>query len=516
MKRYCYIAALAITLYSLVFTGAGKYIRVTESRASGNNPVVRVAFTARDPAIELEEIEIASMVDHVTRQTLGEDRWSALCKPGDRVVIKVNLVGPHRGAEGEKGVGIITDARVVRAVAAGVRQAIGPDGDIIVTDTVFYRHENPSLKNEPTSFFHATGYDTDGDTFLDGGSKARLVNAESYGEDRRFPTTVQEPVLGKTAIWLPDFMRPPEEPSASGEYSDVVIYLPVFKSHGFTGITGALKLGYGLRSGKNLPGDSGRSKHSGYGWGTGNKQLLLDYLCAQMKARPCDFVLLDALTANRKGPLNISELSINRKTDWIRTNALFASTDPVAMDTVETLFAGYDPSSIELLATAASDGLGTDTIANIVITGGNAFGKHRARVSECYPPKASFFRKATYGKGSGSWPLDDGWGGAKIRVDLKSPEFESISLCEEKEESLKIRWKATDPGYGKNGIVRADLVCGEQIINSVQNDANESSFVFSPKTDRSYRLLLWDASLNATEHVFHPDNNLTQPAEENQ
>lgn len=502
MKRYRYYIALFITICSVIYCGAGRYVRLAGNATTNKDEISSVGFTCRDTFGPLSSEAICEMVDEVVVQILGPNKWKILCKTGDRVVIKVNLVGPHRGKKGEKGVAIITDYRVVQAVAQGVRDAIGPQGDIIVTDTLFYNDENPSLPQKTTSFYHATGYDKDGDGILDGSSGARLVNAESYQEDRRFLTIVHTSVLGKTSIWLPDFMRRPQDASKTGEYADVIIYLPVFKSHGFTGITGALKLGYGLRSESSLPGDTGRYKHSGYGWGTGNKQLLLDYLCAQFKTRPCDFILLDALTANRKGPLNLSEMDIERGTDWIRTNALFASKDPVALDTVSSLFAGYDPESIALLANAAADGLGTNEPERIRINGASLFSNHRAAIAAQYPPKKSFSGKLKYGNTPGSWPLQDGWGGAKIKIDLEPPIIETVSFKETTTDSVQVVWKATD----KSDIIRVDLFCNDTPIETTRENTSTGSFNFVQDNKKSYCMVFWDSSLNASEYILYPVN----------
>lgn len=469
------------------FVASSKAVRILAyaSAADDRQDLSRVGFSAVPLDREAGEAEIASMVRDCVGQTLGPGGWSSLCAPGDRVLIKVNMVGPHRGSSGEKGKAIITDPRVVREVAARVREAVGDSGSILVTDTLFYEDADPSSKKETTSFYHA-GYDGDADGTLDGGSRARLVNAESYGRDRRFETVIPEPTLGKVSIWLPDFMRTRDNPSASGEWSDLVIYIPVFKSHGFTGITGALKLGYGLRTGGSLPGDSGRSNHSGYGWGTGNKQLLIEYLCAQLWARPCEFVIVDALTANRKGPLNGSEVVLGKRTDWIRTNAVLASKDPVAVDLALTLLAGYDPESIGLLRSAAADGLGENRPSHVEIAGGEAFGRHRRAISAAYPQEPGKKNKER------TWPLHDGWGGARVRADIEPPTIASISTAPDGDRFI-IDYKIEDPG--KRKLARVDLVRGQTVLESAFESGGQGRFsVADPK---GLALVAWDDSLNA-------------------
>lgn len=494
--RFAIGAGAAIA--SLVFAGAARFSRLAaEPSAASGDALSLVAFARLEP--NPGEAEIDSMLKSVVRESLGERGWSALVKPDDRVVIKVNLVGPHRGATGLKGKAIDTDPVLVKAVARAIRYEIGDAGDIVVTDALFYAGTNPSDPAKATSFYRS-GYDDDGDGILDGGSRARLVNADSYGKDRRFLTVVDEPVLGKTSVWLPDFMRPRESPSASGECSDVVVYLPVFKSHGFTGITGALKLSYGLRTEGRIGDDFGRAGHSGYGWGTGNKDLLVDYLCAQSRARKCDFVVMDCLTANRKGPLNGSELNVAAPADWIATDALLASRDPVAIDTVECLLAGYDPDSIALLAAAARDGLGESRVSRVFVTGAETFGEHRARIAARYAP----IKRA--GKERRTWPLEDGWGGARVRTDVEPPAFSGIEATPMPGGRIRVGYAAVDSGKGATGIVRVDLLVDGTLVSSILESPASGFFELAPRAalaasaDNGSRveLVAWDGALNAT------------------
>ncbi len=173
-------------------------------------------------------------------------------------------------------------------------------------------------------------------------------------------------------------MRTKEQAVKSGsdtnEYCDILIGLPVFKSHGITGITGALKLHYGFRPFQASEGDTGRWGHSGLYWdmtGMHKKQNLLDYLCAQHKVREYDFILMDCLTGNRRGPTNptggITSLDYAQPVDYIMTHAILSSRDPVSIDTAEALLAGYDPDSIGLLETGNRSGLGNSNPGFILI-----------------------------------------------------------------------------------------------------------------------------------------------------
>ncbi len=293
---------------------------------------------------EPDDEEVKKMIDDAIYQVLGSEGLSSIIKKGDKVVIKVNNVGPYIGKTGEKGRGIITDPRITRYMAEKVRDIVGFEetADVKVVDALFYAEKNPSSKFNKTSFYSARlersndnniYYDKDCDGYLDGTSKAQLVNLDSYGLNERFLVQVKDDQQNYINVWMPDFMRTKEIAKRSGlftnEYCDELIGLPIFKSHGIAGITGALKLHYGFRPFQSSEGDTGRWGHSGLYWdiaGMHKKQNLLNYLCAQHKVREYDFILMDCLTGNRRGPLNpdggISTVNESQAVDYILVHAL--------------------------------------------------------------------------------------------------------------------------------------------------------------------------------------------------
>lgn len=173
------------------------------SEVYANTPVKRsippnaslsvVGFSSMDK--EPTDDEVHELVDDAIKQVLGPRGLSEIIKPGDKVVIKVNIVGPSTGLPGEKGRGIISDPRIVRYVAEEVRKVIGFNGtaDLKVIDAAFRADKNPSDKNNSHSFYYArlerTGndtvdlgdicYDYDADGILDGSSAAKIVNLDS-------------------------------------------------------------------------------------------------------------------------------------------------------------------------------------------------------------------------------------------------------------------------------------------------------------------------------------------------
>jgi uncharacterized protein (DUF362 family) len=460
------------------------------------------------------------MIDEVIDQVLGSEGLAAIIKPGNKVVIKVNLVGPSQGKTGEQGRGIITDPRIVRYVAEKVRTIIGFEGesDLKVVDGVFYRDPNPSLKSVPTSFYWGrlernnddqvdeadVCYDLDADGILDGTSQARLVNLDSLDETQRFTTRIKVNSSEDYIVCLPKFLRTRQEAADSGndvaEYCDVLIGLPIFKSHGLCGITGAIKLHYGFRSFWEINGDTGKYQHNGLLlWDVVNtiqyKPNLLNYLCAEHLVRSYDLVIMDCLTGNRRGPQTPGEPSLYmpEPVDYILTNALLASRDSVAIDTVETLFAGYDPQSVSLLAVAAQNHLGTNLPQLIDLIGQDAFGKHRQALYNLYHPLDRY-------------PFQDGWGQARIQenlnstytVDVKEPVLNG-------EKIYYFEYQVQDQSGMASGLARAELwINNKRIAYHHQGNLAQGRFMvdLAPYLENlqsnSFYVVIWDQLFNCS------------------
>jgi len=372
------------------------------------------------------------MVDRVIYELYGEKGLAAIKKTGYKVIIKVNLVAPSSGLRDEKGRSIITDPRIVRYVAEKVREIIGFDGnaDLKVVDAVFSKDPNPSAKWNLGSFHWArlerTGdnlvnpedfcYDYNADGILDGKSKATLVNLDSIGEEGRIQYEVKLANGRIVKVAFPKMFRTSEQAHGSNEYCDVLISIPVLKSHGLVGMTGTIKLHYGIRSLYGVYEDLGRFGHDGLYYdetGVHNKHYLYDCLCAQHLIHPNDLIIMDCLTGNRTGPtlpvasIGYSEYS-DTPADYILTNAIMASTDSVAIDTVATALAGYQQESIKLLDVAAQNGLGTNDPSRILLTGYSNFKVHRQSLYDKYHPQDKY-------------PFMDGWGGAKVLDSVDAP-----------------------------------------------------------------------------------------------
>ena len=367
----------------------------------------------REATNQISDQEVLDMVDKVIFQTLGPKGLKQIIRAYDRVTIKVNLVGAHQGARGEKGRAIITDPRIVRYAAEKIRNIIGPKGVLRVVGTTHYHHKNPSLKEEETSFYWAklgrsgnnainpdidVCYDGNADGILDGNSNAQLINLDSLGENERFIQTISLYDGTQVDVAFPKFLRTREEAWHAGEpneYTDVFIGLPTFKTHGLMGMTGGLKLHYGIRSMYGVFSDAGRHGHNGlyfdeHGTVQG-RQHLSDYICAQHLVRSYDYTILDALTLNLQGPtlpigFIANSANNDQPADYIITNCVMASLDPVALDVAATNLMGFNVESIPLLEDAKKNGTGETDPAYIRIHRDRAFSRARLHFLNQYGP----------------------------------------------------------------------------------------------------------------------------------
>ncbi len=472
----------------------------------------------------------------------------AIIKKGDKVVIKVNLIGPGEGSHGQKGRGLITDPRIVRYIAEKVRDIIGWDdpASVIVADALFNGNPNPSLKDRQLSPGRKSFYlarlerhgddpydkvdpadfclDYNADGILDGSSGAVLVNLDSIGPERRFLTVVKEPTLGETKVYLPNILRTKEQANGDKEYCDVLIGLPVLKSHIVMGLTGALKLHYGFRRITPVGHENGgRSEHSGFNL-TGNADRLGEYLSAQHQVRTYDFVLMDAITGNRRGPQSLRyDEGFDNPVDYILVNSLLASTDPVAIDTVAALLVGYKPESIPASKIAAMNHVGIFWPEWIRLEGLDAFTKYRQFLLKEYNPEK--MRVKYEGRINellykwnghdinpwmpennigvfGSYPFAE-WGMARNLESFDYKAFDSASLQVSKENNNLYQWKYSISGEGRKEkeVARVDfLVNGNPVgfhVKSKWDDVYEDD-LSGFHGIVTCQLAAWDYRLNCT------------------
>lgn len=234
-----------------------------------------------------------------------------------RVWVKPNLLGPYPPEAG-----VTTDPELIRAVVRGLR----------ARGAVPFVHDNPggSLTRNVETYLARTGViEASEGTF-----RTSTARPERLAIRSRFVSDV--PVSHLIAE------------------SDVILNLPVFKTHALTMLTGAVKNLFGL-----IPGGHKSYLHRVCSNPLDFAELLVDIYAAV----PVPVLnIMDALRGmdGQNGPSGGRVLAIGK---------LLASTSPVALDTVMALMAGAQPSDVPMLRIAGERGLGPVRHEEISIVG---------------------------------------------------------------------------------------------------------------------------------------------------
>lgn len=476
---------------------------------------------------EPDQAEIEALVDEALEGALGPRGLRALVNPGDKVVIKVNIVEPLFGLNTERGRAIITDPRVARYVAEKVRAIIGTGGtaDLKVVDACFTDDPDPSSTQDGQhgfryAYYERTGnrdmdegdvcYDYDRDGILDGASNATLVNSDAYLEADRFITRVTEPDLGAIDIQMPKFLRTKEQALAAGEpddYCDVHINIAPLKTHRGPGLTVAIKNIYGYAIQQPYSAPNTRYWHGGAQLSGSlpnqymrNGHLLDQYLSAHHQARGFDLTIVDAIASNRRGPTD-PHFSRGLPVDYILSNAILACTDSVAIDTACALFIGYDPESIEMIERCRKDGIGVSDPARIRFAGLDKLTRHRDWMLETYgsTPEPEFYSQT----GEMLYPFPAGHGDTLKFEDFDEPENVTLSQpAHDDGTTYTFTVHATENQRSDSGIVRVELIVDGNLIGyetagldtmpvTIQADLAAYS-----KGRHTCQAAVWDATLN--------------------
>jgi len=135
--------------------------------------------------------------------------------------------------------------------------------------------------------------------------------------------------------------------------ADVIISLPVLKTHSSAAVTGAIKneaIGmmpatiYG-----NKVGDNNRGNFLDH---DGTKNGYHDWLHDFYMARPVDYCIMDALTGLENGPIRESDGYVKN------TRCIIASKNALSMDAIEALILEKDPFKIRYFITLHNDSIG--------------------------------------------------------------------------------------------------------------------------------------------------------------
>jgi uncharacterized protein (DUF362 family) len=153
--------------------------------------------------------------------------------------------------------------------------------------------------------------------------------------------------------------------------ANVVISIGALKTHGQAGTTGCVKnLGIGATPNtqysvstsaadctRNMN-QSGVSSYIDHGR-TGLGQFIHDYY----SVRPADFAIMDGLQGYQNGPCSTNT------SDRMNMRLILASKNAVALDTIEALVMGCDPTVVDHLTLLATDGFGTTDVTKISVVG---------------------------------------------------------------------------------------------------------------------------------------------------
>lgn len=274
-----------------------------------------------------------------TRRALELINGLAVINQGDTVLLKPNLVKPA-----PSGSGIVTDARVTEAVA---RLTLSQGaGEVIIGEGSSVGYDFPG-RVDSLSAMEASGT---ADVARRLGLRMVDLNRDEVVEVHTEHAYVMHTFgVARTAL-----------------EADVIIDLPVVKTHARTGITCALKNMKGV-----LPGTEKRRTH----------RLGLDHGIVDLNRvmRP-HLTVVDGLVG-RAG-------THTRDEDRVALNCIVASTDPVAADAVCAMLMGFDPNEILHIQLAAQAGLGEAELDAITI-----YGERISNVARPFQPYAEAARQ---------------------------------------------------------------------------------------------------------------------------
>ncbi|MBN1780551.1 DUF362 domain-containing protein [bacterium] len=311
--------------------------------------------------------EIEAMVRRAIDLAGGFD-W--VIKPGNRVLLKPNIVDPEPSGCGE-----ITDVRVVKALIKIIDEISPGNMEIVVGEgsprPMDYEMPYQSKFSSPcwVKLWDVSGYqDLLTDPYL-AGINLRLSNLNGSPPENPWQDLVEVDVPGGGQA-LPQ----------GGKYyihqdvlnADVYITVPVMKIHD-PGVTVALKnqIGlapstmYGYSKTAGVPQDSYRHRliHTSDAPKYWTDKEIVD-LCNIAQIR---YAVVDAIAC-----LETQKTAIwrsNGVANLVRLNTIVAGADPVAVDHVCTRLMGMNPDDIEHITLAELAGLGTNDPDLIHVTG---------------------------------------------------------------------------------------------------------------------------------------------------
>jgi len=359
-----------------------------------------------DPSVPSNYAVVENLVRDAVQKAGG---LSSIIRPGDRVLVKPNLVLTGHPC----GDGIVTDKRVVEAVVKMALEA-GASKVVIAEATAAYDgFPTPAPDYDWTwRAFKDSGLDPDGDRKWEDHNGNEDTRVELYDlnktadvrPDNIDPNYVTWVNLGdgllQRGFYVPNPVLNRRDPRYASvpNATDVFISVPVLKSHSLATTTGATKnyVGYVPSDIYHMPG-SPYFKHAlvhnnSYGWT--EKETVNRAIVDLFRVRPADFTVVDGLIGIINGPIGTKI--------YPYTLCILAGKDAVAVDTIMTLVMGIaiEGESNKYLQYFASTGVGQTNPAYITVVGNSV-----ASVRNLFPTNY----------------------GGSIRVDLTSPTLSSFT-----------------------------------------------------------------------------------------
>lgn len=296
--------------------------------------ITRVVGSAAQDAAWDEDAVAAAV-----RQAIELCGGEGVVPPGATVLLKPNLVKPARS-----GSGVVTDARLTAAVALWVLSR--NPARVILGEGSSVGYDFPGQVDSLTAM-EASGT-------ADVARRYGLEMIDLNHDERVMVEAANAYVMGTFGV------------AKSAWEADVIIDLPVIKTHGRTGITCALKNMKGV-----LAGAEKKRTHR-----LGLDRAIVDLNRVMLP----DLVVVDALMGLAG--------THTRPEDRMPLGAVVAGCDAVAVDTVCATMMGFDPRQVLHVKLAGEAGLGEADMAQIVVRG-----TPLAEVTRPFQPYSEAFRE---------------------------------------------------------------------------------------------------------------------------
>lgn len=270
---------------------------------------------------ECNSYEMETLIPKINGAVALLGGWDAFVKPGDRVLLKVNLIGPKAS-----GSAAVTHAEFVRAMARILK---GRDCQVWIGDS----SGGAIAGIAPTArSFKVAGYE----------QVAVEEGAEIKNFDREGVVCVQPESGCEEAMHI---AKPMFE-------ADVVINLPKLKTHSAQIFTGAVKNVFGC-----IPG----LKKAKYHKMAPDPSDFGQIICDIHKATTIQLHIMDGILAMQgEGPTAGSPYQAGK---------ILVSRDPLALDVVAAKMLGLSLEDVPILETARNRGLGEGCLDRIAIAG---------------------------------------------------------------------------------------------------------------------------------------------------